>query len=229
MACVLRSGGRTYDESWVRKLRDGVVRNLDGCFRFVCLTDLPGIEGIETQPLREGWPGWWSKVELFKPGRFEGPVLYLDLDMLVCGAIAPLAGPWPGLVMLRDKPRLRHVANSGLMWWDGADPCCAMIYQAFKFSPLSVMQTYSGRYGDAMLGDQAFIARILAQQARPAMFWQDALPADWFLEFSYGGRINPLVLDAGQPPDVRVCYSLGCPKFNSSPDLSIVRQHWRAS
>lgn len=41
--------------------------------------------------LTEGWPGWWSKMELFGP-RFEKhrPCLFLDLDTYVLGDISDL-------------------------------------------------------------------------------------------------------------------------------------------
>nr|WP_145924153.1 hypothetical protein [Halomonas elongata] len=40
------------------------------------------------QPLAHGWPGWWSKLELFRP--HGGDLLYLDLDTVVRGDLQPL-------------------------------------------------------------------------------------------------------------------------------------------
>jgi len=53
--CVLRSGGQ-YDAEWVRKLRDGVKRNLARPHRFVCLSDVD--VPCERIPLQHDWPGW---------------------------------------------------------------------------------------------------------------------------------------------------------------------------
>ena len=63
--CVLKSGG-VYDIEWVRKLRDGVSRNLSQEHRFVCLSDVP--VPCRRIPIEHHWPGWWSKIEMFKPG-----------------------------------------------------------------------------------------------------------------------------------------------------------------
>lgn len=43
--------------------------------------------GVELLPLVHRWPGWWSKLNLFEPGVLSGNVLYLDLDVVVCGAL----------------------------------------------------------------------------------------------------------------------------------------------
>jgi alpha-N-acetylglucosamine transferase len=63
------------------KIKKMVSRNLTIPYNFVCLsnTDVP----CERIPLIHDWPGWWSKIELFRPGLFEDWVLYLDLDVLI--------------------------------------------------------------------------------------------------------------------------------------------------
>jgi hypothetical protein len=84
VACVLRSGG-DYDVEYVERLRDGVAEHLDGA-QFVCLSDVP--VPCDRIPLITDWPGWWAKIEVF---RLTGQVLYLDLDTVVVGSLAPLA------------------------------------------------------------------------------------------------------------------------------------------
>lgn len=227
VACVLRVSGNTYSPAWARRLQRNVAQHLTVPHRFVCLTNLPSVAGLDTQPLTENWPGWWSKIELFKPGQFTGPVLYLDLDMMACGNIDRLVGPWPNLVMLRDCPVFRHVPNSGLMWWNPA--LCARyddIYLEFKADAMTIMQQYSGLHGVTKFGDQGFITHTMTRQDQPILHWQDMLPASWFLEFSYLDKINPTVADNSYDKAARVCYSLGYPKFAQRPDLPIVQAHW---
>ena len=98
VACVLRSGG-IYSPEWVRKLRDGVARQFTVPHRFVCLSDVDVSAICERIPLVEDWPGWWSKIELFRSGLFDDTVLYFDLDTVPVGsldAMTPqaLAGRW---------------------------------------------------------------------------------------------------------------------------------------
>ncbi|RYF05591.1 MAG: hypothetical protein EOO77_28205, partial [Oxalobacteraceae bacterium] len=107
VACVFKSFagtafGHSYDATWVQKLASGAARHLTVPHRFVCLTNMGEIEGVETIPLSNDWPGWWSKVEMFRPGLFDGPVLSFDLDVLFTGNIDHMAGPFDSMVMLHD-------------------------------------------------------------------------------------------------------------------------------
>lgn len=123
VACVLKAGG-DFGPAYVERLELGVDRHLALPHRFVCLTDLPAetfrddSEG-QVIPLTENWPGWWSKMELFK---LPGPVLFFDLDTVITGPIDALA-EWicrsdGALVMLSDfyRPKQR---SSGILGWRG--------------------------------------------------------------------------------------------------------------
>jgi len=115
-ACVLRSGG-IYTPEWVRKLSRAVGFHATRPHRFVCLSDVDvPCERIE---LTEGLPGWYAKLELFRPGLFDDPVVYLDLDTLVIGDLTPLEAIADGpLAMLSDFYR-PAMAASGVMAWSG--------------------------------------------------------------------------------------------------------------
>lgn len=122
IACVLRSGG-PYDGRYVRNLRAGVRHGLAGRpATFVCLTDVPdevAADCDEVVVLEKNYPGWWSKLELF---RLPGPCIYFDLDTLVVGDIGSLyeavAAAAVGFWML--KPFLHtETWASGVMAWAG--------------------------------------------------------------------------------------------------------------
>jgi hypothetical protein len=229
VVCVLRKAGGAYDQFWVKRLKKNVSKHLTVPHNFVCLSNVPvKLEGVEHRYLTESWASWWSKVELFKPGQFNGPVLYLDLDMMATGDLDPLVThPHKGLVMLRDCPAFRHVSNSGLMWFDPtANPFLETIFHEFREDPLTVMKEYSGINGVTMFGDQGFIEKTMIKHNQPITKWQDIMPAKWFLEFSYLDRINPIVENNTYDKDARVCYSLGYPKMHNLPDLPIVKAHW---
>ena len=83
VACVLRQGGKVgYDATWVDKLQRAVKRHLTIPHRFVCLSDCE--VNCERIPLGPLGSGYWSKLQLFQQGLFDTPVLYLDLDTLIC-------------------------------------------------------------------------------------------------------------------------------------------------
>lgn len=128
VACVLRSGG-VYDAAWVRKLRDGVARHLLSPHRFVCLSDVDvpcervSLIGNDQGPsarAENGWiihPRWWSKTELFRPGIFDGKVLYFDLDTVIIGSLDEIAGYDHQFTGLADFNSKRF--GSGAMAWSG--------------------------------------------------------------------------------------------------------------
>lgn len=161
VACVLRSGG-VYNQEWVKRLRRGVAEHLARPHRFVCLTDQEiEAEGVVTAPLFYNWPGWWSKVELFRPDLFAGPVLYLDLDSLVVGPLDDLIAAG-GFWMIRDFLGTGH--NSGAMFWQGGGH--AEIWRQMRLDAKAIMRRYDSWEG-GRIGDQAFIEDVLAANAVP--------------------------------------------------------------
>ena len=116
VACVLRTGGE-YTAEWVVKLFRQVQRHAPGHWRFAVLSDTLTVGPWESHILAHNWPGWWSKMELFRPGLFDGPVLYLDLDTLVLSSLAAMEEYTGPLAMLSDfyRPAL---AQSGVMLWN---------------------------------------------------------------------------------------------------------------
>lgn len=166
VATVLRSGG-TYGPEYAERIADGLSRHLPGA-RLVCLTDTPDAVAhcCDPVPLAHDWPGWWAKIELFRPGLFTGPTLYLDLDTIIVGdlrEIAAVAVVHP-FTMLSDFFQPARPA-SGVMAWHGD---WSSIYDAFAADPVGTMR---GCRTPACWGDQGFIARHVT----PAR-WQDLLP-----------------------------------------------------
>ncbi len=154
VACVLRSGG-IYDAGWVAKLQRGVARHLGLPHRFVCLSDVE--VSCERIPLEQPWRGWWSKIELFRPGLFSGPVLYLDLDTIVVRSLDTIAGHPHGFTMAHEfyRPALKC---SAAMAWNGD---FSSIHRAFARDPARLAASYDGPMPGGRIGDQAFIEDCL--------------------------------------------------------------------
>lgn len=167
VACVLRSGPE-YRVEHVVALRDGVRRHLSLPHRFVCLTDLGGeVEAADIEPvdIPERWPGWWSKICLFRPGLFDGPVFYADLDTIIVGQLDSIVLGHRFTVLQNFwKP---HNIGSGLMAWNAN---LSQIYARFEAAPARFMEEY--RTPDKW-GDQAF---ILNHSPIPPDRWQAKHP-----------------------------------------------------
>ena len=108
--------GKAYAPDYVNVLASAVRRNLPEEHRFVCLTDdAEGISSdVETLPIPDmGLSpgnfrfGAWPKISLFKRELHDltGRALFIDLDSMICGDLAPMLD-FPGtLVMIEEWSR----------------------------------------------------------------------------------------------------------------------------
>lgn len=199
VACVLKSGGWRnrsmrveYTPAHVRWLRDMVARHLRVPHRFVCLTDVP-VQGVDTLPLRDGLPGWWSKMELFR--EFD-EAFYLDLDTVIVGDITPLVTHAHRFTVLRNLSiKADGRIGSGLMAWNGD---YSHLHREFMAAPEKHMAECTT---PAKWGDQGFIQS--AQKERD--YFQDLFPG-WIKSFKFD-------LNRGNPTrDCRVVCFHGMPK-----------------
>lgn len=155
VATVLRSGGE-YRAEHVARLEEQVAQWAPGA-EFWCLTDSP-VEGDVL--LRHGWPGWWSKMELFRPD-IEGDFLYVDLDTTIVG---PLDGfERDEVTVLRDFYRPAGL-GSGLMYLPESSR--REVWDKWIEKPEWYM-------AHTRRGDQGFLETLWLQRAAR---WQDVLP-----------------------------------------------------
>jgi hypothetical protein len=154
--CVCKSGGE-YSAEWVRKLKDGVARNLTVPHEFKCLSD---IEVPDRIPLRHKWPGWWSKIELFR--EITGPTLYLDLDTVITGPLAHLVSLPDDFAMLRNF-HVPAFVGSGVMWFGKPQ---RHVYERFCEKPFKWIEYHDRKRDGPYLGDQAFIWESMGKNVK---------------------------------------------------------------
>lgn len=152
IVCVLKTGGDfAADHAWA--LRERCARFAPGA-RFTALTDDPALLPAKwAVPLKHGWPGWWSKIEVF---RFRGPVLYLDLDTVPVASLTrvlAVARETPFMALADFDPRMGRGMQSAVMSWSGR---MRRVYEAFAAAPERHMSLNRDR---RWWGDQGFIER----------------------------------------------------------------------
>ena len=152
--CVLRTG-EEYTPEWVRKLRDGVARNLTVPHTFKCLADVD--VPCERIPLVHNWPGWWSKLELFRV--VDGPTLYLDLDTVVTGSLDHLSNLDMDFAMLSNF-HVPAFVGSGVMWLRKS---LKSVYERFCEKPYKWIDYHERKRDGPYVGDQAFIWESLGR------------------------------------------------------------------
>lgn len=145
VACVFRRSA-DYTPEYVHKLRDMVARHLHAPHHFVCLTNEK--VGVETIPLVTKWPGWWAKLELFRPRLFNGPVLYMDLDTVIVGDITDIALAKYDFAACTNWKGDRHdVISSAVMAWDGTVDH-SNIFSTFTPAMIPQYEKSWARWGD---------------------------------------------------------------------------------
>lgn len=204
IACVLKTGG-LYTADHVRELRAQCAIWAPG-EAFGCLTDTQ-VPGILTHKLKHGWPGWWSKIELFRPAVFPDGlrILYLDLDTVVIGSLEAILARRERFLALEDfyrhPPEYARGLGSGVMAWTAGDPMLTGWYQEFARDPETYMRACG--YG----GDQRYLETSLTIGAAwsSLTFWQDVVPAALvsYKVHCPGGKV---------PPGARVVCFHGRPK-----------------
>jgi hypothetical protein len=145
--CVLRSGGDFLPEHVQRLARQ--VPDL------VCLSDVP-VDDVKTLPLKYAWPGWWAKMEIYRPD-IKGDVFYIDLDTLVI-KMPEMPDRTTVLTDFGDS----KVIGSGLMYLTEKDR--AVIWNAFIENPDKAMAAHL----KWPAGDQGFILPYVKNAQR----WQ---------------------------------------------------------
>lgn len=197
--CVLKSGGPDYGPGNVEALRDSLAKHSDA--HLVCFSDAD--VPCRRVPLLHDWPGWWSKLELF---RFDYPesVLYVDLDTVFVDDPAPL---W------RDEftmlARVGHAGDfgSGVMSWRGN---YSGLYHAFAANPAAAIAEYKTT---PRWGDQGFIRDNLPE---PPVVFERSLAASYKAHCT-----NKLTTPFKVPhPDTRVVYFHGKPRPWEVPPVS---------
>lgn len=130
VACVWVQGNVPYGVEYVTRLKAMVAKHLPVAHQFVCLTDRPwelpaDVESIPIPSVGTMF-GWWAKIQLFSPSRFDGRVLYLDLDTLIVGDLNWVAQFPSSFALIPDagsfQPKTHHRVvkrfNSSVMVWD---------------------------------------------------------------------------------------------------------------
>jgi hypothetical protein len=151
----LRTGTRFHRE-YVVRLASMFRRQFHLPHAFHCFTDRPDdlsqqvreTYGIIVRPPPCEFRGWWGKVGFFRPDIGESlvfpdaPMLYIDLDMILCGDVAGMLPPFwiPGnhgylikrenaFITIRQWKTLKKITkygrtsqgyNSSLMYWGRA-------------------------------------------------------------------------------------------------------------
>ena len=167
-ACVIHGSG--YDWQYVEKLHSMLDRQLPGGVRMHVYTEHDrSVPPHMVKHILEDWAGvsgpkksWWYKMQLFNSEHWQGPMLYLDLDVVVFNDMTwATAGHHDYFWTLRDFRYLQRPGysgmNSSLMYWNTVQ--FDWVWQKFRGENLEdVMRRHAG--------DQDYIGAVIDHNKR---------------------------------------------------------------
>jgi hypothetical protein len=172
--------GTKYGAEYVNRLYAMVERHLQGEFRFVCLTDnsmgvRPEVEcmPLPSLDLAPGADRGWPKLTTFKADLhgLRGTALFVDLDIVIVGDIAPFFEQPGEFLIIKDWKRpWRLTGNSSVYRFRiGAH---ADVLQHFVRNQEEVRRRYRN--------EQEYLSHAMAERGRLA-YW----PTEWCRSFKY--------------------------------------------
>jgi hypothetical protein len=153
--------GNGFDDEYVERLRQGVEVNCSAPHNFVVVKPVRPLISVANK--------FWIKLEIFRKGLFNGPVVYLDLDTILVSDVTDIfTYPWKFMMGHHWIHYDKRWAASGIMAWDGTK----------DLSHLDVLVTnemavHYRTQGAVRWGDQGFIEDNVGQ---PIELLQDAFP-----------------------------------------------------
>lgn len=206
VVCVLRQGGKVgYDATWVEKLKNSVARNLTLEHKFICLSDVT--VPCEQIPLIGTSAGFWAKLELFRPGLFTDPVLYIDLDTVICAGLDGIVNRIKDQPFVMLKETDKNVVSSAVMWWQGD---YSYLWNQYIETPEQVLKEQYSKM--PRYGDQAFIEDHVQHT-----LLQQHVPEDWI-----GWSSQRAVSDEAKI----LIFRKVSQKPSTMLDHPLVQQHW---
>lgn len=166
IVCVYKSGG-DFCICDAESLYEMVKQHVTVPFDFYCLTDSDKEVPFTKIPLLHNFPGWWSKIELFRPNLVPNErIIYFDLDKFILKNIDDIVSRTESFIGLRDFGRnasLReHYFASAILSWIN-DGRYNFIFNEFDY------ELHHRRFR----GDQDYFSYMMAKYERPFTYWQD--------------------------------------------------------
>lgn len=186
-----RAFWREWGERYLEKWLESVAYFVPYPHRVVVMTD---DQRLPTWPFDVNFaaldaavdaPGFWAKLNMFRPEVSSGKCLYLDLDNVINGDLSELCALTPDPLIMLDDRRVSGLPNGSAILFD-AERCC-LLWEDYAAAPRTFENWYVANGDDYSLAyDQAYIAgHVHADAMRLGVgalrFFQDLLPPSYIL------------------------------------------------
>lgn len=140
-------------------------------WEFLCLTDYPQEQiDMPVLPLEHDLPGWWSKIELFRPDLEGEEIFYFDLDTVIVYSLSPVFNYKSPFLLLHDfyRGKKKQIAYQSSVMKFVVDPSLVAVYQEFLRHKEYYMHNYKRG------GDQQFLEGQL--DSNKVEYFQNVFP-----------------------------------------------------
>lgn len=205
--------GTRYGAPYINRLYAMVERNITPPFTFTCFTDSregvrPEVRCFDLPPMPAPMPkrtkGKWPKSRLWAPelGDLEGPVLFLDLDLVITGSLDAFFefGDEEDVVLARNAAKPLHRLGQTSIYRMPVGKL-APLQEIFAADPQGVADTY--RYeqhfvtknapGGIRFWPKGWVRhfRIECIPVFPLNYFQDPTPPEGTRVVIFAGGLNP--------------------------------------
>jgi hypothetical protein len=220
--------GTLYGPEYVNFLRAGVARHLKRPHRFVCFTDdAAGLrDDVQALPLPDlGMPKGqgdlrWRKLAVFRRDLYglQGTALFLDLDLVIVGALDDFFELPGRFLIIRDDDLFRPKPLRRLNPARDRFKASVGNSSVFRFeigAHGDVLDTYTAdptRAGAEYENEQEFLTGQMAAQGL-LQYW----PREWCVSFKNDcvpRGLKSWLADPAVPPDARIVVFAGTPKMS---------------
>ncbi len=225
--CLCLKFGTRYGPEYVNRLAAGIARTTPDA-RLVCMTDdrtglAPAIEvlPLPREPFHaamfaamaaRGWKAPFQKVSLFRPDLLpghHGPLLVLDIDVVILSDLRPLRDFAPGQIAMRRewgrRPGFRTLGHGSV---EKIEPDRhAFLYETMARDPAAALAFGGG-------SEQTYTSLLAERHGVFAPF-----PDEWIASFKYDCRpTRPLnlLMEPRKPPQAKVLCFHGRPKMEEA-------------
>lgn len=220
VVCTYKSGG-DFTADHVAALKKQLVKYMPCNFEFWCFTDMKeevALIADKVIPLIHNLPGWWSKIELFRPVYHTQLVVYFDLDVMIRKDLDEFIDIVEDFrpLMLRSADRVGRKndwPSSSIMAWQGNE--LNAIYTTFFADPRTIEKTQQNTTRAGQRTDQGFIRTVI----NPRKF-QDYLP-DHYVLFKIEYLRQPKYFQ-----QATILNWTGRPRYQQMVDDNHIKKEW---
>lgn len=156
--CTVLRSQKYYTPAWVDRMKRSLDRHMSIPFNFLPMSDSE--HSFKCNKFEGDLKGYWNKIELFRPGLYTNPTLFIDADNVITGDLAPLIKAMEGhkFVMYKSRTTDWHpkpTPSSCVMYWEGDH---SYIWNSWNSRPAEHWyKEYKKNGGTGRKGDQGFI------------------------------------------------------------------------